>query len=191
MCGSSVLLRLKNRNKEFNIKTSITLLLLCIFSVKAIAQIADATRAFAHDKGLVNASEPFAPVGNPALLTLKDSFRFKFELYRAVSDDYNISLAYPLSPLAGLGISYSSIYKDEIQTIPSGIFQVINKKQTFMFSIGQDFIMQWGQQLEIDFELNRFSTINVINRENIPFLNDQRIKCFYRIGIYKQLFKQL
>ncbi|MCD4692508.1 MAG: transglutaminase-like domain-containing protein [Calditrichales bacterium] len=139
---------------------------------------------------MINISEPYAPAGNPALLSLRNSFRFNVELYRAVTNDYNISLSYPLSSFTGLGISYFSKANDEIHNISSGIFEVINKNQTFLFSLGHDFLFRWGQQIEIDFELNRYSTISLINSEKIPFLNDQKIILFYRIGFYKQLLDQ-
>jgi len=156
-----------------------------------MAQNIETARAIAYDRGLINVSEPFSPTGNPALLSLRNNFRFNLELYRAKTNNYRISLSYPLSSVTGLGISYFYRSRSDIKNISSGIFGVINKSQTFLFSLGHDFLFHWGQQLEIDFELNRFSTINLIDKKNIPFSNNQKVKCFYRIGLFHQIFDKL
>jgi hypothetical protein len=162
-----------------------------IFSTTCLAQHTETVRSFAFDRGLIDFSEPYSPAGNPALLIQRDNLRFNLEMHRTMNNYSNISISYPLSPFSGLGISWFSTSKQEVQTHTSGVFEVNNKKQTFILSLGHNFLFQWGQQIEVDFELNRFSTISLNNPAFIPYSNDQKITFLYRIGFYQKLMNNL
>jgi hypothetical protein len=159
--------------------------------VKSFSQNLETTRAFAYDRGIISASDPFAPTGNPALLSLKNNLRFNLEYYHTNTDNYSISLTYPLTSSTGLGIYYTSRYDDNVFNISSGAFEVIQRNQTFLISLGHDYLFRFGQQIEVDFDLNRYSTIHMIENEDLPFSNDQLFTCSYRVGFYKQLFDKI
>ena len=82
------------------IKYLIFVLVVCC-QVKSFSQNLETTRAFAYDRGMISASEPFAPTGNPALLSLKNNLRFNLEYYHTNTDNYSISLTYPLTYAVG------------------------------------------------------------------------------------------
>jgi hypothetical protein len=172
------------------IKYLIFVLVVCC-QVKSFSQNLETTRAFAYDRGMISASEPFAPTGNPALLSLKNNLRFNLEYYHTNTDNYSISLTYPLTSSTGLGIYYTSRYDDNVFNISSGAFEVIQRNQTFLISLGHDYLFRFGQQIEVDFDLNRYSTIHMIENETSPFSNDQLFTCSYRLGFYKQLFDKI
>ena len=161
------------------------------FPANIFSQNPETTRSFAYDRGLLNASEPFAPTGNPALVSLKDNLRFNLEYYHTEVDNYSLSLLYPLSSSTGLGIYYSSRYNDNVFNLSSGVFEVIQRNQSFLISLGHDYLFRFGQQIEVDFDLNRYSTIYTTDDETIPFSNDQLFNCSYRFGFYRQIFDNL
>ena len=163
------------------------IILFALFSVNLMAHETENGRAIAFDRGLTSASEPFAPSGNPALLTLKDRFRFHVEYINSSRSSYNLSMIYPVSPFTNFGISYSSQDRDEIKNISQGVFRVIQKNQTFLFSLGHNSFVRWGQHFEINFAMNRFSTITSGSLQAPPYDNDQILQCSYRLGLFKEL----
>ena len=160
--------------KWYAIKYLLFVSVIC-YQVNSYSQSLETTRAFAYDRGLLCASEPFAPTGNPALLSLKNNLRFNLEYYHTEPDNYSISLIYPLTSSTGLGIYYTSRYDDNVFNISSGAFEVIQRNQTFLISLGHDYLFRFGQQIEVDFDLNRYTTINMIENENIPWCKKNNV----------------
>ncbi|NUO82064.1 hypothetical protein HUU05_18480 [candidate division KSB1 bacterium] len=82
------------------------------------AQNLEASRAFAFDRGLVESAEPFAPTGNPALLSQRTDFRFYMEWQHADVNSYLMSLSYPLSARLGLGLAWFTLRRQEVRILP-------------------------------------------------------------------------
>jgi hypothetical protein len=151
------------------------------------AQTIESTRAFAFDRGLIDASEPFSPAGNPALLFERQSFRFYAEWQRANTNSYLMSFAYPLSAKMGLGLTWHSLRTSGFQVFPNAAFSTSYTKQTFLLGLGSKGRMQWGQQFEVTLEANRAFLLTGDQDARPPFLNDQRIRFIYRLGFYQEI----
>jgi hypothetical protein len=155
--------------------------------VDLFSQKVETCRAFAYDRGLINTLEPFAPSGNPALLAFTNTSRLNVEFYKTDDNDYSISLVYPLSSITGLGMLYSSKNQDDVFHLSHGIFETVNRNQLVVLSLGHNYIFQFGQQLELNFNLNRYSVVQATNDRDFPFDNDQRMRFSYRLGFFKNV----
>ncbi len=174
--------------KRWSLTICFGIVFILIFPIIGLSQYVETVRAFVYDRGLLSAAEPFAPTGNPALLSLKNDVRLNLEYYRTNVDNYSLSLLCPLSSASGLGIFYSSRYDDEMHNLSFGAFEVVQKKQTFLVSLGHYYVFRFGQQIEFDFELRRYSTIYMTENSDVPFSNDQLFVCSYRLGHYQQFW---
>jgi hypothetical protein len=172
-----------------SLNTIVIIVAIIIFSGELKAHEYEHAKAVAFDRGLTSVYEPFAPSNNPALLTLKDRFRFHVESVNPGFNSFALSLVYPVSPFTGFGFTYFSKNRDTIKDVPQGIYRVIQKDQSFLFSLGYNSWIKWGQFFELNYSMNRFSTLSAGTRQQSPFSNDQYIKCSYRLGLFKSLAK--
>jgi hypothetical protein len=154
------------------------------------AQSLESARAFAFDRGLVEVTEPYAAIANPALLFERDLFRFYAEWQHTGKSAYLLALAYPLSAKMGFGLAWHAQRRQDFYVTSPAVFSTSYARQTFLFSLGFHGHTRWGQQFEATLEANRATRLTDSPLVKPPFGNDQRVRLIYRLGFYREFSSQ-
>ena len=155
------------------------------------ARTCENVRASAYDRGLLSGEEPFPVNGNPALLSTRDYFRFNLSLYQKASSRYQIGFTYPLSSMSSFGISYFSEEDETIRRVPGAILESVSREQVIHLGLGHQTPFFWGQQLSLHFNQNRFSNIEVFEKNHGRFYDNQSMEIIYRLGVIFRIAQKI
>ncbi len=156
------------------------------------AQTIQSARSHAFDRGLVDISEPYAPVGNPALLASRSFFRFNGELHSQAQSAYLVSLSNPVSVGTALGLAGYVLTGESVKNLMPGFARINQNKQTFLLSLGHNRNgIKWGQQLEGIIESEEINFFGDNGTTNLQFGDTQNITLGYRMGFFHALGNNL
>lgn len=153
------------------------------------AQDLESARAFVCDRGVVDRAEPFAPMGNPALLAHQENFRLNSQLLYLSDNAYILAFSYPVSLGNSISFAWANRTSRTTRRLYDGILEQQSELQAFSLGFGGSSRgTLWGQQLSV--LLSSESQSKLSGGSN---LNDDEktltISLNYRIGLWRLIKK--
>jgi len=162
----------------------VSIVILC---VSGYAGDPETARSSVYDRGMVDLKEPFAPLGNPALLAMRNNLRIHAGMSQTAGRPLLVSFSYPLSISTGLGIAWiSSSLRKDVEAA-GGLYDLEQKNQSILFNVGHQHPFIIGHQLEMHYSLRRYNPLRLGETDDAVRFNEQRVEFIYRLGWFHSL----
>ena len=145
-------------------------------------------QSFLYDRGLVQHSNAWVSVENPALLSQQDDMRMHLEVHRTQNQLLNLSFASPVSSQLGMGVAWFSRTQNDIVNSNNATLNQTWKDQYFFINLGSKRLANWGVQLEV---MNSQRVAYPMSVDILKPKTSQVIGISSRIGFHHQLSKKL